>query len=137
MDPAGGALKAFSTTARRFAALRYALRYDSLPLNAGVIGRFVAPPLRLGKCGQDVFQWLRTASPQRPGEVLCRGRSPLEDVGERRGFLRGRENRNSLPLKRVFAYFLHEQKAGRRSCPAPGTQGAERPFLLPTQKGNL
>src|SRR5699024_8674691 len=29
------------------------------------------------------------------------------------GFLRGRGSRNTLPLKRVFGYFLHEQKVTR------------------------
>ena len=29
------------------------------------------------------------------------------------GFLRGRGNRNTLPLKRAFAYFSHEGKVGR------------------------
>ena len=44
---------------------------------------------------------------------LARGRSPLEKPLWVEGFLRGRGSRNTLPLKRVFGYFLHEQKVTR------------------------
>ena len=113
MDPAGGGLRAFAPTARRFAAFRYALRCDCCRTAQRRLVSSLCPPCASAS-GRVGFLWRRTVPLQHPGEALCRGRSPLEDVGERWGFSRGRENRNSLPLECVFSPFLRKQKGSRR-----------------------
>ena len=53
------------------------------------------------------------------GESKEGGRSPPHCVVVGGGFLRGRGNRNTLPLKRAFAFFSHEGKEGRGTGAKP------------------